>query len=470
MKLVYRSIALALVFAVLVVPANVYADVAPPGHPPGSNPQPGGEATKVRMMAETVLLEILPNNSVESLGQAKVTADFTMHNLGTETESMNARFPISSNNGFGDFPELKDLKVKVNGKTVSTRRIMEEDPMFGSDPVPWDEFNVTFPPDQDVQIQVSYLLDGTGEYPFVAYYYVLHTGEGWNGTIGSADIIVRLPYDANQFNVIFDEQIGWSQTTAGGVIDGREIKWHFDDFEPDRSSDFELSIVNPAVWQNITREQANLQSNPNDGEAWGRLGKLYKEIFFYRRDFRRDAGGQQLYPLSVEAYNKAVTLKPDDALWHAGFANLLSLHAYYASWDGVDTTAEMLRSMQEIDRALDLAPNDPKVNEIAMDMYYLFPGAIEQLESGLDFLWLTATPIMETPTSIPASPTETVQATPEPVSTQTPFAATQDETSPAPEATQNPTTSSPTAGNPLCGSFVLVPLALIWFARRRAYS
>ena len=274
----------------------------------------------------------------------------------------------------------------------------------------------------------------------------------------------------NQFNVIFDEQIGWSQTTAGGVIDGRDVRWHFEDFEPDRSSDFELSIVNPAVWQSITREQINLQSNPSDGESWGRLGKLYKEIFFYRRDFRRDEGGQQLYPLSVEAYENAVRLLPNDALWHAGFADLLSVHSYYASWEGVDTTPEMLRSMQEIDRALDLAPNDPKVNEIAVDMYYLFPGTIEQLESGLDFLWLTATPIADTPTSIPASSTETLQAEPEPVSTETPFDGTQEGSSAVLEATPTLTAIPPTAGNPLCGSIALAPLALIWFARRRVYS
>ena len=464
MKLFYRLMALVLVFAILAVPSTVYADIAPPSHPPGSNPQPGGEGTEVRMVAETVLIEILSNNATDRLGQAKVTADFTMRNLGTETENIGVRFPISSFNGFGELPELRNLSVKVNGKTIATQRLLEEDPLWSSNPIPWAEFNTTFPPDQDVQIQVSYLLDGTGYYPFVAYYYILHTGEGWNDTIGSADIIVRMPYEANQFNVIFDEQIGWSQTTMGGVIDGREIKWHFEDLEPDRSSDFELSIVNPAVWQTITREQTNLQTNPNDGESWGRLGKLYKEIFLYKRDFRRDAGGQQLYQLSVDAYEKAVSLLPDDGLWHAGFADLLAVHAYYSQWEGRDVTPEVLRSMQEIDIALGLAPKDPKVNEIAEKIYWLFPGSMELLEIGYDFLWLTATPVMESPTSIPTSPTETLQATPEPVST-----ATASPTREA-EAVPNPTAAPPTANNPLCGSVALAPLALIWFARRKVYS
>jgi len=457
-----RLMSFCLALALLSIPANVYADIAPPSRPPGSTLGPGIEGTEVRMVAETVLIDVLPNNATDRLGQARVTADFTMRNLGNETENMDVRFPISASNGFGDYPELKNVIVKVDGKSVPTKRVMEEDLQWSSGLVPWVAFNVTFLPGQDVQIQVSYLLDGTGEYPFVAYFYILHTGEGWKDTIGSADIIVRLPYEANQFNVIFDEQIGWSQTTAGGVIDDREIRWHFEELEPDRGSDFELSIVNPTVWGNILKEQANVQGNPNDGEAWGRLGKLYKEIFFYRRDFRRDVGGKQLYPLSVEAYENAVRFLPDDALWHAGYADLLSVHAYYAQWDGEDMTAEMLRSMQEIDRALELSPNDPKVNEIALDMYYLFPNAITQLESGLDFPWLTATPVVESPTVAPAPSTPTLEAPPTAVSTAT--------TVPTKEAVPVLPTDVPVGGNPLCGSMVVVPLVFVWMTWRKVYG
>ncbi len=233
MKHTFRWLAFVMVIVMLMVPTSARADVAPPGHPPGSNPEPGTEGTQVRMMAETVLIDVLRNNDIKDLGQAKVTADFTMRNLGTSAENMGVRFPISSSNGFGQVPEIKNLNVKVDDKTISTSRVMEQDPVWGSDPVPWAQFNVTFPPGQDVHIQVTYILDGTGEYPFVAYYYVLHTGAGWNGTIGSADLIVRLPYEANTSNVIFDEEIGWSSTTAGGVIDGNQVKWHFDNLEPD---------------------------------------------------------------------------------------------------------------------------------------------------------------------------------------------------------------------------------------------
>ncbi|MEP7135483.1 MAG: hypothetical protein ABI904_11180 [Chloroflexota bacterium] len=458
MKRAFRFFCVVLFVLIVSSPSSARADVAPPSHPPGANPGPDSEVTQVRMVAETVVIDILPNSDIKSLGQAKVTADFTMRNLGSAAESMGVRFPISSNNGFGELPELKNLNVKVDGKTVATKRIMEVDPLWSSDPVPWAEFNATFPPNQDVQIQVTYILDGTGEYPYTAFSYVLHTGAGWKDTIGSADLIVRLPYEANAFNVIFDEEIGWSATTPGGALNGKEVKWHFENLEPDFGNDFQLSLVNAAVWKAVLKEQANVQTKPNDGEAWGRLGKLYKEIFFFRRGFRHDAGGEQLYAMSVDAYTKAVTLKPDDALWHAGFANLLAIHAYYAAQEGPqDMRAEILRSMQEIQRALELKPNDPKVKEIAETIYYSFPDAIQQLESGYDFLWLTATPELSTSTLAPVEPTLTPPATTPPLATATAV--------PAVEA--SPTPVPPTANNPLCPSAFIAPLALILFARKK---
>jgi len=460
MKRIPRWLALILVVVMLGVPSVVRADVAPPGQPPGSNPGPETEDTQVRMVAETVVMDVLGNTPSGSLGRARVTADFTMRNLGTSAESMGVRFPISSNNGFGKFPEIKDLQIFVDNKSVSTRRILEADPMWSSDPVPWSEFNVNFPLNVDVNIRVTYILEGMGEYPYVAFFYLFHTGAGWQGTIGSADLIVRLPYEANTYNVIFNEQIGWSSTTPGGVIDEREVRWHFEEFEPEQSNDFQLSLVMPSAWQKVLDEQANIQKNPNDGEAWGRLGKVYKEIQLYRRGFRTDDGGIELYQLAIEAYEKAITLKPDDALWHAGFADLLAVHSYYENFGSTDAspdTFDTLRAMQEINRALELAPNDPKVKEIAETIYYLFMDAVEQTDNGYVFHWLTATPISASPTLVPVESTSTPQATTPPLATET--------TVPTKEATS---TSTPlTAKNPICGSVLFIPLALVVFLSRK---
>ena len=440
-------------------PDSARADVAPPGRPPGSNPEPGAELTQVRMVAETVVLDVLANTPQGSFAQAKVAADFTMRNLGTASESMGVRFPLGSNNGFGEVTEIKNVSVEVDGRPVVTRRIVQDDPVWGGDPVPWAEFDVTFPPNQDVNIRVSYLLDGTGEYPFVSFSYIFHTGAGWKDSIGSADLIVRLPYEATTQNVIFEDEIGWSRTTTGGVIQGQEIRWRFDNFEPDQSNDFQLSLVMPSAWQKVLKERAAVQANPNDGEAWGRLGKLYKEIFFYRRDFRHDSGGQELYALSVDAYEKCLSLLPNDAQWHAGFAELLAIHALYASMDGQDTRAEAVRAMREIQRAQEIAPNDAKVQEIAETVFFAFPEGIEKLENEYDYLWLTATPELPTPQPAPVEPSVAPSATETPLSTPT--------TVPAKEATPVPSPTPVTASNPLCGPAFLLPFGLVLLARRR---
>lgn len=457
-KRIIRSLPI-LLLVMFALPAPARADVAPPGQPGGSNPEPGVEFTQVRMVAEAVVLEVLANTPQNSLAQARVNADFTMRNLGDTAESMGVRFPLSANNGFGKFPEIKDVSVKVDGVTVSTRRIMQEDPVWGDEPVPWAEFDVIFPPGQDVNIQVTYLLEGEGEYPYVSFDYVFHTGAGWRDTIGSADLIVRFPYEANSYNVLFDVHTGWSYTTPGGVFDGREVRWHFDELEPERENDFQISVVMPSVWQQTLKEQAIVQANPNDGEAWGRLGKLYKEMYFFRRGYRYDAGGSELFQLSIAAYEKSLALLPDDALWHAGFAELLAVHSYYASQDGLDTRAEMVRSMQEIQRALELSPNDPKVQQIAESIYYFFPDGVQKLESGYDYLWLTATPGLPTP-----EPTFTEPSAAPSAATPPPAAET---TVPVEEATSTPIPApeSPTA--PLCGSAFLLPLGLVWLARRK---
>jgi hypothetical protein len=299
-----------------------------------------------------------------------------------------------------------------------------------------------------------------GEYPYAAFFYIFHTGAGWQGTIGTADLIVRLPYEANPYNVIFDDQIGWSSTTPGGVIEGREVRWHFEDMEPEQGDDFQLSLVMPSAWQKVLVEQSNTRKDPNDGEAWGRLAKVYKEIQLYRRGFRTDAGGTELYRLSIEAYEKAVTLKPDDALWHAGFADLLAVHSYYENFGSLDVFPDKLRAMQEINRALELSPNDPKVKEIAETIYFLFPEGVEQVENGYVFHWLTATPIPASPTTVRAELASTSGSTTPTTSTGTSV----------PVAGSTPNSAPPSAKNPICGSVLLIPLALIGFAgRKRRY-
>jgi hypothetical protein len=121
-----RVVLLAL-FASSLVFTPAHADVAPPEAPPGTNIVPGTDTTQVRMLAEMVTLTILPQSAEGRLGQAKTEASFLMRNLGAAAENIEVRFPLTffngSDNGFGQFPEIDDIQITVNGKPAYRKRL-----------------------------------------------------------------------------------------------------------------------------------------------------------------------------------------------------------------------------------------------------------------------------------------------------------------------------------------------------------
>jgi len=455
-----------LLVVLLAFPLDVRADVAPPIFPPGSNPLPGTESTQVRMAAETVIIEVQKDTTPQGLGRARVTADFTMHNLGAADESMAVRFPISGNDGRGEYPEIGNLLITVDGKRVQYRRASYPGIQYRSEDVPWAEFDVTFPAGQDVSIRVAYDLSGSGYHPYSAFYYILETGAGWKDTIGSADITLRLPYEASPQNVVLDLPIGWADTTPGGVFQGNEVRWHFEEFEPEQNQpvqNMEFALVAPSAWQTVLTARENVTKYPNDGEVWGMLAKAYKQVFQMSKGYRDDAGGKELYQLSVEAYEKCLSLKPNDAQWHAGFADLLADRAFWDSWMS-GTTPETFRALNEIHTALELAPNDPIVREIAQNITYMIPDGMTQNGDHFDFPWLTQTPttLSPAPTMITVEDSTATLSSP-PTATVTPPATPNQ----ADAAEANPTPAAQRSA-PICGSAVFVPLIFIfWFVRKQ---
>jgi len=458
-----------LLFVLLAFPFEVSADVAPPIFPPGSNPQPGTEVTQIRMVGETVVVDVQKDTIPQSLGRAHVTADFSMHNMGTLDESMAVRFPIAGNDGRGGYPEIGNLFIAVNGNQVRYRRVSYPDSSYPNGEIPWAEFDIIFPAGQDVSIRVSYDLNGSGYYPFSAFYYILETGAGWKDTIGSADVILRLPYEASPQNIIMDLQIGWAETTPGGIFQGNELRWHFENFEPGQNQvvqNMEFALVAPSAWQTVLTTRENVAKHPNDGEAWGMLAKAYKQVFLMSKGYREDAGGQELYRLSVEAYEKCLSLKPDDAQWHAGFADLLANRSMWDSWLR-GATPETFHALNEIHTALQLAPNDPVVREIAQNITYMIPDGMVQNGNEFDFPWLT-----QTPTAMPPTPTPSPAISPSNDQNQaevTPVESSTDTSSPVMMDTPpTDSNSTPEKSSPICISATLVPLILIiWLLQKR---
>lgn len=464
MKRILSALLLAALCAV-ILPSVALADVAPPQQPPGFNPGPDSEITQVRMMAETVTIDVL----VLDPPQAHVSAFFTMRNLGSSTESMAVRFPIAASNGFSRFPEIKNLGIKVNDKPTPFDRIQGPEPTyrFENQNVPWASFGVSFTPGDDVQIKVSYDLDGTS-YPqetYTSFYYILSTGAGWNGTIGSGEIILRLPYDANPQDVI----LGDSQDVP--QFSGREAHWKFTELEPTNSNNLTFDIVKPAVWKQVIIELENISHNARDGEAYGRLGKAYKQaVFAAPKGFpRTDPGAVVIYQWSKDAYDKAVTLKPSDGLWHAGYAELLLDYYYWADIPNRTYTDDLNLGLKELDTARQLAPKDAKVQELLNQYASLFPDyLVKQDDGSLDFVSLTQTPQPEpevtAPTDTPIPSVDMpIPPTDVPISTLTAAPTSQ------PVTAVPPAKPTPKPASPICGgaALILLPVALIaWKSRK----
>ena len=428
-------------FLLLLSPTDARADIAPPETPPGGNPSPGGENTQVRMLSETVTLVVRETPSQGSLGQAQVTAVFDMQNTGSVDEQMQVRFPLTFPNGllgaFGELPEIADLQVKVDGRKTPTQRTTLENPGNSDAAIPWGAFEATFPAGKTVRIEVTYLEEAWGEYSYIVFGYVLETGAGWHGTIGNAKLIVRLPYGVNEQNVFLEGSAGFGRTSPGAEIVGDELHWQRSDFEPEFQDNLSILMLSPAAWKKILAERERTSRNPQDGEAWGRLGKACKEASRLRRGVREDAGGQALYQESLAAYEKSVALLPEDALWHFGHADLLWNHYYYHVYIPYEhDQSELVRTVQELKASLDLEPDDPRALDLAQEIAWLADGIIDLESDPIGYPILTATPVYPAWEPAPVITEET--AIPEPTPTIPPLSPTMTSTIARIEVTLTP--------------------------------
>jgi hypothetical protein len=315
-----RYILIVMLCSLSVPLINARADVAPPEQAPGSSIEPA-QPTRVQMAAESIVIDVLnvKGKGVSALPLASVTANFTMRNAGDADESMVVRFPISDpsgdGDGFGGQPEIDNIVVKVNGRTVPTRVVTTPNPRGeGEPPIKWAAFEVTFPQGKDTRIDVSYILQSTGYMPYGAFRYILETGAGWDGPIGQADITVKLPYPATEENVVLAE------STEGGRIENGEVKWSFTDLEPTRDSNFAVTVLAPNIWGGIVNAREAVQRSPNNADAWRALARAYRAAVFVKYGPQT---GANFVPQIEDAYRQAQQTDPTSAQAHAELAQAL---------------------------------------------------------------------------------------------------------------------------------------------------
>lgn len=361
----------------MIAPALVLADAAPPAPPPGSNMGPGESVTAVRMVTETVIVAVRAMTTTEPLvsgykfrpALADVTARFLMRNLGDAEEQMAVRFPLEdpggAGDGYGRYPLITDFRVAVDGGTVSTRRATTPNPSRyrrDPDPIDWAAFDVRFPPDSDVLLEVSYVQSG-GEYNDACFDYVLQTGAGWKDHIGIADIILRLPYKAEALIAQGRRRQSVGPPLPAPSVDGTDLRWRFEDLEPTAGDDLRLCTLHPFLWQPVAEAQAVADDRPDDPESWASLARAFIPL----GDLMGKPKGEVTFVSEPEldararaSFAKLLALAPLDARAHADYASYLWSSWYGQSPFGPRSEKDLDLIAGELTEALRLDPHQPE--------------------------------------------------------------------------------------------------------------
>ena len=335
----------------------VRADAAPPAQPPGADPETV-QQTMVQMVNEKVVIEITdlgePSDIYSTAGStsAYVTALFNMVNQGQKSETMAVRFPLMNpagmGDGYGNYPQISNFTVKINGILIPTSIQTSANPFDKYDPqapsIPWAAFNVTFPPGDEVNMDVEYTLYPTGYLPIENYSYLLETGAGWYGEIGTGDVILRLPYPASSENVILNDPTLFFSDM--GYFSGNDYIIHFENLEPTNENDIIFQIVSPFAWKKVVdaREELTKSKSADLLQANAELGKALQLVIGEGREIRTDPGSEILILEALNHFNQAIQLSPDNYDAHYGFASILSDLAYFRGEVFDESTIDRLKT------------------------------------------------------------------------------------------------------------------------------
>jgi len=321
-------VVMALGWATLTVrPAQ--ADIAPPWMVPANvgtvGPSPG-PATRVQMAAEQVRMDIQIVQSTDqyTTTQVSVTANFQMHNTGAQAEALKVVFPIQDEICFpvegidgpyqdyqidpATFDVLVDHQAVTTSVVTADRLITDTLPEEDCHSV-WEAFDASFPANQDVAIDVSYQMHRFREQAVDRFSYILETGSGWYGPIGSADIEVRFPYTVAR-DLLLDA------TTPGFHLDGDRARWHWSNFKP--SSNVYVATFSPLLWQDYLEGQRRVRTQPREAGNWSWLADAYSELAWatggqgwgYHGTFE-EVGDWRYAQLALQASQQAIVLQPD---------------------------------------------------------------------------------------------------------------------------------------------------------------
>ncbi|MGB8215639.1 MAG: hypothetical protein WCE68_18980 [Anaerolineales bacterium] len=456
-----KKIMLLFLVILFMIPfSSARADAAPPPAPGYGGITPFHyQSTEVQMVYERVEMDLqrIPNSDDPTIltNQVSVTARFVMHNTGKVEEKMQVVFPLESLNECLDSnyevggPEAGyyrivdgSFNVDVNGVPTPSVPVTTESPDEGESQycenatMNWAGFDVEFPIDKDVLIQVNYTMNNPSYDSLQALEYVLETGAAWKGPIGEAYIVMHFPYIASPDNI-------GPGTTPGYQFLYDEIYWSYENIKPTRNNNIFISFISPDVWQNMEELQSDVQIAPHDVDAWLSLANLYNGIGYTytgddpEGDITTSYKSEDRYDLYVgkhdDTFQQAMAANPDSPDLPARWAALI--------WYGgpvVFTQDPGLENylLSYLNRALALDPQNKIADDVLSQIEANFsdftftppatiPPTIMLPPSATPLLAITGTPaITFTPTSTPSftitsTPTITEASTIMPTFTKT---------------------------------------------------
>jgi hypothetical protein len=297
-------LAISLLLALHLCPSPAEADVGPVWTAQGAGVAPGEEPTQVQMVSETVTITVEPLEPpadkawirMDHLVATHVDATFQMRNQGSEDETVEVWFPLTTGVEYGEnvpYPgQAENFKAWVNGEPVEVDEAPGRDLLGVRDEVPWAKWSVTFPAGEDIELRVTYDTHPVEWGGWAVGHYILETGAGWRGPIGEGSVSFRLPYEVTPMNV----QLAEIREAYSGperpfeiTVEGTDVTWHFTDLEPRPSEElrtFEPSVetdnvilpmMEPSAWAEIEAARAAVETEPESVEAHLRLAAALEE-------------------------------------------------------------------------------------------------------------------------------------------------------------------------------------------------
>jgi hypothetical protein len=320
----------------------------------------------------------------------------------------------------------------------------------------WAEFDMSFPVGTTVKLSVNYTFSPNEENSYAHVNYLMATGAGWKGPIGTADVLIRFPYILNEYNLpYYPDGAYYDRPGEIATVRENEVWIHWDNLEPTSQDNVRLTVLQSHLWQQILQQRGRVISSPNDANAWAALAHAYADAGQEKHFMFSNQNLANAYVLACE---RALTLNPNNVALHVEFAR----NTFYASVLSQDASYFGAISKNELATALKLYPTN--VDALALyDQMHEWDGSLTLPPPGPFPTYATSTPTFE-PTATPEPPTPTIQPTtmPTPLPTWTQIVPT-----PLATPVQAPVGKPVSGALALLGALVMLAIGFGagWFVR-----